>query len=179
VRAGDTSPLVVINQLSPAYVSFSVPARLLPELRRLRAPAVEARPAGSADRPSTGTVSFIDNAVDPGTDSIRLKATFTNADRRLWPGAFADVTLRLSVEPHALVVPTQAVQPGQDGLFVYVVKADQTVEARRVIVARTDGDESIIATGLHAGETVVVDGQLRLTPGARIVARNADDGGRP
>jgi multidrug efflux system membrane fusion protein len=179
VRAGDTTPLVVINQLSPAYVSFAVPARLLPELRRLSAPAVEAQPAGSADRPSTGRVTFIDNAVDPGTDSIRLKATFRNADRRLWPGAFADVTLRLSVEPHAIVVPTRAVQPGQAGPFVYVVKADRTVEARPVVVTRTDGDESVIGSGLAAGETVVVDGQLRLTPGARVAVRSADEGGRP
>ena len=172
VRAGDASPLVVINQIAPAHVSFAVPARLLPEIRRRTGLTAEALPAGSGDQPSTGTVTFVDNAVDPGSDTIRLKATFPNADRRLWPGAFADVTLRLSVEPRAIVVPTPAVQPGQNGSFVYVVGADQTVTPRPVTVAWTDGDDTVIAAGLEGGETVVVDGQLRLTPGARVTVRD-------
>ena len=175
VRSTDTSPLVVINQIAPAYVSFAVPARLLPQLRgssgRLR---VEAQPAGGAEGTSTGTVTFVDNAVDSSSDTIRLKATFPNTDRRLWPGAFADVTLQLSVDERAVVVPTIAVQPGQRGQFVYVVKADQTVEARSVTVAWIDGDDSVVASGLSAGETVVTDGQLRLTPGARISVKTAD-----
>ena len=125
-----------------------------------------APPSGSV--PSRGRVTFIDNAVDQTTDTIRLKATFENTDQRLWPGAFVEVTLRLSVQPHAIVVPNVAIQPGQKGSFVYVVKADQTVEQRAVTIAWTDGDDVVIQTGLRAGETVVTDGQLRLTPGARV-----------
>jgi len=177
VRANDATPLVVINRLSPAFVSFSVPARMLPRLRRgdtQRALGVEASPAGAADGASTGTVTFIDNSVDPATDTIRLKATFPNTDRRLWPGAFVDVTLQLSVDQHAKVIPAKAVQPSQQGEFVFVVRPDQTVETRPVKVAWTEGDEAVIETGLNAGETVVTDGQLRLTPGARITVK-ADD----
>jgi membrane fusion protein, multidrug efflux system len=177
VRANDATPLVVINRLSPAFVSFAVPARMLPRLRRgdtQRALGVEASPAGAADGASTGTVTFIDNSVDPATDTIRLKATFPNTDRRLWPGAFVDVTLQLSVDQHAKVIPAKAVQPSQQGDFVFVVRPDQTVETRPVKVAWTEGDEAVIETGLNAGETVVTDGQLRLTPGARITVK-ADD----
>lgn len=174
IRANDTAPLVVINRLNPAFVSFSVPARLLPRLRKgdtERALGVEASPAGAADSTSSGTVTFVDNAVDPSTDTIRLKATFPNSDRRLWPGAFVDVTLQLSVDPRAIVLPSKAVQPSQQGEFVFVVRADQTVEARQVKVAWTDGDESVIEAGVKAGETVVTDGQLRLTPGARVTIK--------
>lgn len=177
IRANDATPLVVINRLNPAFVSFSVPARLLPRLRRgdsQRALGVEAAPAGTADGVSTGTVTFIDNAVDQSTDTIRLKATFPNNDRRLWPGAFVDVTLQLSIDPQATVIPSKAVQPSQQGEFVFVVRADQTVEARAVKVAWTDGDDAVIETGVKAGETVVTDGQLRLTPGARVTIK-ADD----
>ena len=181
VRANDTQPLVIINQLTPAYVSFAVPARLLPQLgseRRVGTLTVRAASSGTTADASTGTVTFIDNAVDQATDTVRVKATFTNRDRRLWPGAFVDVTLQLSVNPKAIVVPTSAVQPSQQGQMVYVVKADQTVEARQVKVAWTDGDNIVIDTGLQAGETVVVDGQLRLTPGARVSVKPAAGGPR-
>jgi multidrug efflux system membrane fusion protein len=177
VRANDASPLVVINRMAPAFVSFSVPARMLPRLRQgdtQRSLGVEASPAGAADAGSKGTVTFIDNAVDPSTDTIRLKATFPNGDRRLWPGAFVDVTLQLSIDPQAKVIPAKAVQPSQQGEFVFVVRSDQTVESRAVKVAWTEGDEAVIETGVNAGETVVTDGQLRLTPGARITVK-ADD----
>jgi len=178
IRANDTTPLVVINQMSPVFVSFAVPARLLPQLREASlkgALETEAVPAGSADRPSTGRVTFIDNAVDRATDTIRLKATFANDTRRLWPGAFVDVSLRLSVETHALVVPSAAVQPSQQGTFVYVVKADQTVESRPVKVLRTEGPETVLDGGVQAGELVVTDGHLRLTPGARVTMKRADE----
>ena len=178
IRANDTTPLVVINQMSPVFVSFSVPARLLPQLREasMKGPLeTEAVPAGSADRPSTGRVTFIDNAVDRATDTIRLKATFANDTRRLWPGAFVDVSLRLSVETHALVVPSAAVQPSQQGTFVYIVKADQTVESRPVKVLRTEGPETVLDGGVQAGEMVVTDGHLRLTPGARVTMKRADE----
>ena len=128
--------MVVINQLSPAFVSFAVPARLLPQLRGGRCRGCRWRPRQPA-RPtpaSTGAVSFIDNAVDPATDTIRVKATFPNTDRRLWPGAFVDVTLQLAIDAKAIVVPSAAVQASQQGTFVFVVKADQTVEARPIKV---------------------------------------------
>jgi multidrug efflux system membrane fusion protein len=123
-------------------------------------------------------VSFIDNAVDPGSDTVRLKATFANRDLRLWPGEFVDVTLRLSIEPRAVVVPEAAVMPGQQGAFIYVVKSDQTVEARPVTVAWTAGDLTVIESGVTPGEDVVIDGQSRLTPGARIAVRDGEPGAR-
>lgn len=174
VRANDATPLVVINQLAPAFVSFAVPARLLPQLRRDESRGslrVLAAPAGSAESMMTGSLSFIDNVVDRASDTIRLKATFPNRDRTLWPGAFVDVTLQLSVEPRALVVPNASVQASQQGQYVYVVKSDQTVELRPVTVAWTAGNDVVIQTGVTPGETVVTDGQLRLTPGARVSVR--------
>jgi multidrug efflux system membrane fusion protein len=177
VRANDATPLVVINRLAPAFVSFSVPARMLPRIRRgdtQKPLGVDAAPAGAADGSSAGTVTFIDNAVDPSTDTIRVKATFPNEDRRLWPGAFVDVTLRLSVDPEARVIPAKAIQASQQGEFVFVVRPDETVEARPVRIAWTEGDDAVIEAGVNAGETVVTDGQLRLTPGARITVK-ADD----
>jgi multidrug efflux system membrane fusion protein len=171
VRPTDASPLVVINRMAPVFVSFTVPARLLPQLRSGQARAalrVDAAPAGEAEQRSTGRVTFLDNAVDLSTDTIRLKATFDNADRRLWPGAFVDVTLRLATEPRAVVVPSAAVQPSQQGQFVYVVTPDQTAEARPIKVAWTEGDLVVVESGVSPGETVVIDGQLRLTPGAKV-----------
>ena len=175
VRVNDAAPLVVINQLSPIDVSFAVSARLLPQLRNgaRRDLSVIATPSGDTAVVSEGSLSFLDNAVDPATDTIRLKASFPNKDRRLWPGAFVDVTMRLSVTAKAIVVPTVAVQPSQQGLFIYVVKSDQTVEARPVKVAWTEGTESVISTGVKAGETIVIDGQLRLAPGSRVTIKPA------
>ena len=183
VRGNDTSPLVVINRLSPIRVSFAVPSQYLPQIRagQARAPlVVRARPqSGStvgaqsgagADTAADvrGTLSFIDNAVDAATDTIRLKATFANERRQLWPGQIVEVTLRLAEEAHAVVVPATAVQNGQQGQFVFIVNADKTVALRSVTVARTRGDEAVVAKGLRAGEQVVTDGQLRLVPGSRV-----------
>lgn len=169
VRANDAAPLVVINQIVPALVSFAVPSRTLAAVRasrtRLRAEAV---PSGSRDTPSVGAVTFVDNAVDPASDTIRLKASFPNTDKRLWPGQFVEVALQLSVDEHAIVVPSAAVQPSQQGPTIFVVKQDQTVDIRPVTVARTEGNNAVIATGLQAGEVVVTDGQLGLTAGARV-----------
>jgi multidrug efflux system membrane fusion protein len=176
VRAGDAAPLVMINQVTPAYVSFAVPARLLPQLRRNEATdgfRVLAAPAGSSEDAVAGTLSFVDNAVDQSTDTIRLKATFPNRDRRLWAGAFVDVTLQLSVEPNAIVVPNSSVQASQQGQYVYVIKPDNTAELRPVTVAWQAGREVVIRTGLSPGETVVTDGQLRLTPGAPVTTQSA------
>jgi membrane fusion protein, multidrug efflux system len=181
VRANDTSPLVVINQIAPVNVTFAVPAKRLMEIRseqargRLR---VQAIPAGSDDPPSTGAVNFIDNAVDQATDTIRLKGTFANADRKLWPGQFVEVTLQLAIDPHAIVIPSAAIQPGQQGSFVFVVTSNKTVEVRTVTIARTDGHDSVIASGLQAGETVVTDGQLGLVPGASVNPKTATPAAR-
>jgi multidrug efflux system membrane fusion protein len=167
VRANDTTPLVIINQMSPAYVSFAVPARLLPRLNARALPSADAHLAGLPE-PITGRVTFIDNSVDKASDTIRLKAEFANRDRQLWPGAFVDITLRLAVEPRAVVIPSAAVLPGQQGSYVYVVTPQGTAESRPITIGWTEGRETVIQSGVKPGETVVVDGQLRLTPGARV-----------
>ncbi len=170
VRANDTAPLVVINRLTPINVSFAIPESQLTTVRHFLARgqlAVDARP-GDDNTPVSGRISFVDNAVDEATGTIMLKGTFGNSDRRLWPGQFVNVVLKLTTEPQAVVVPTMAVQTGQDSQYVYVVKADQTVELRPVSVSRTSDNESIIKEGLKPGETVVTDGQLRLVAGSRI-----------
>lgn len=175
IRANDTTPMVVINQIAPIAVTFAVPGDLLDEVRRHQAAApltVSATPKG-AQTAAEGKVSFIDNQVDRQTGTIKVKGTFANADRRLWPGLFADVALRLKTDPRAVVAPAAAVQTGQQGQYVYVVKDDQTVELRPVTVARTNGDEAVIGSGLKGGETIVLDGQLRLTPGAKVTAKTA------
>ena len=176
VRANDQAPLVVINQITPIYVSFGMPEPLLPELRRYMARGtlrVEARPT-NGDGLATGTVTFIDNAVDQTTGTIKVKGTFPNADRQLWPGQFVNVVVRLMTETEALVVPSLAVQTGPDGSYVYLVKPDQTVDLRPVTVARVVGDDTVIKEGLAPGDTVVTDGHLRLIPGSRISVRGAE-----
>jgi len=184
VRAGGTndSTLLVINQIKPVYVSFTVPQQQLPAVKRYMAEGkltVEAAPAGEP-RPVRGVVTFIDNAVDPTTGTIRLKGTFGNDDKRLWPGQFVNVALTLSTEADAIVVPSQAVQTGQQGQpYVFVVKGDATVENRPVVVARTQGAESVIAKGLAAGESVVIDGQARLVAGAKVDVRGRGRSGAP
>jgi multidrug efflux system membrane fusion protein len=176
VRATGTndSTLLVINQVQPIYVSFTVPQQQLPAIKRYMAEGtleVQVIPAGES-KPARGVVTFVDNAVDATTGTIRLKATFGNEDRRLWPGQFATVNLTLTTEPNALVIPAQALQTGQQGQpYVFVVKADSTVENRRVVVERTQGSETIIAKGLAPGERVVTDGQPRLVPGAKVEVR--------
>jgi multidrug efflux system membrane fusion protein len=178
VRAGGTndSTLLVINQVRPIYVSFTVPQQQLPAIKRYMASGrleVTAIPAGDP-RPVKGAVTFIDNAVDAATGTIRLKATFANEEGRLWPGQFANVTLTLASEPDAIVVPSQAVQSGQQGTYVFVVKPDSTVDLRRVVAARTQGSETVIGKGLKAGEQVVTDGHTRLTAGAKVEIRGGE-----
>jgi membrane fusion protein, multidrug efflux system len=174
VRANDQLPLVVINQVSPIYVSFGVPEALLPDLRRymaIRELDVEALPPNEEIAPATGRITFVDNQVDQTTGTIRIKATFPNANRRLWPGQFVNVKVRLSSDLQAIVVPSVAVQAGPEGQYVYVVKNDQTVEMRSVVVARTAGPETVLKDGVKPGETVVTDGQLRLVPGSKITIK--------
>ena len=172
IRAQDTNPIVTINKITPVYVSFSVPEAQLPALKRYMGaqgtlPAT-ALPPTEIGTPSAGRINFIDNAVDPTTGTIKVKGTFPNEDRRLWPGQFVNVTVRLTSDPKALVVPSAAVQTGQQGTFVFVVKPDQTVELRTVAVARIAGDETVLASGVSPGDSVVTDGHLRLVPGSRI-----------
>jgi membrane fusion protein, multidrug efflux system len=176
VRANDTTPLVVINQVSPIYVSFAIPESRFAELKHYMAQGsiiVEARSPGE-ETTAKGTISFVDNQVDAATGTIRVKAVFQNARHTLWPGQFADVTLTLTTDPHAVVVPTAAVQTGQQGSYVFVVRQDQTVDLRPVTIARAVGDETVIQSGLTPGETVVTDGQLRVVAGSRVsVKRNS------
>jgi multidrug efflux system membrane fusion protein len=216
VRANDTTPLVVINQVAPIYVSFSVPGRYLPDIRRYHARQplrIEARiqpggtpgaqqsappspgslPPGSTDGASmpmpaaaspgetteTGTVSFIDNSVDPTTGTIRMKGTFANTDHALWPGLFVQVTLVLRTDPNAVVVPATAVQVSQAGQYVFLVKPDRTVEVRNVSVERQQGEEMVIARGIVPGDEVVTDGQLRLTAGATVTTGTRGEGSGP
>jgi multidrug efflux system membrane fusion protein len=177
VRATDTTPIVTINKITPVYVSFAVPEAQLPELKRYMAKgklAVTALPPNDTGAPSAGVMTFIDNAVDPTTGTIKVKGTFPNTDRKLWPGQYVNVDVTLSAEPNAIVVPSLAVQTGQQGTYVFVVKPDQTVDLRAVTVERTNGDQSVIKSGLKPGETVVTDGQLRLNAGSRVSVKNAD-----
>jgi multidrug efflux system membrane fusion protein len=168
VRANDASPLVVINQIQPVYVQFSVPES---QLGRLRARGigipVTALPQGS-NRPAQGRLTFVDNNVDPQTGTITLKGTFANGDRALWPGQFVNVALTLAERANSVVVPAQAVQNGQRGQYVYVVTDGNAVEMRPVSVAEQVDQQAIIAKGVAAGETVVTDGQLRLTPKSKV-----------
>ncbi|OGK94567.1 MAG: hypothetical protein A2X50_10425 [Candidatus Rokubacteria bacterium GWF2_70_14] len=169
VKSGEDAPLVVIVQVQPIYVSFSVPEQQLTAINSYRARGtltVEARIDGGR-RTAAGTLTFVNNTVDPTTGTIQLKATFPNADDALWPGQFVDVVLMLASEA-AVIVPAEAVQAGQQGSFVFVVKPDLTVESRRVKVGRRLPRELVIEEGLQAGERVVTDGQLRLVPGARV-----------
>jgi len=176
VKANDTAALVTINAVVPIYVSFAVPEQYLPEIRRFMAKAplvVHASPAGDASTQTDGQLTFVDNAVDAQTGTIRLRATFPNKDHMLWPGQFANVTLTLSQQLEAIVIPSQALQNGPKGQYVYVVQPDQSAEMRSVTVDRTDGLEAVIASGLKEGETVVTSGQIRLTPGARVAPKSA------
>ena len=166
----------MINQVRPIYVSFTVPAAAAavdPALHGRRARSQCRRcPPATRGRPGRRDVHR-QRWSTPTTGTIRLKATFPNEEGRLWPGQFANVTLTLATEPDAIVVPSAALQSGQQGAYVFVAKPDSTVENRRVTVARTQGNETVIAKGLQAGEKVVTDGQPRLTQGAKIEIRTA------
>lgn len=170
VKANDAA-LVTINQIVPINVSFSIPEHHLADIRKYQEAGtlrVEASIRGQEDKPLAGTLAFIGNAVDNSTGTIQLKGTFTNANRRLWPGQFVTVELTLATKKGAVLVPTQAVQTGQRGQFVFIVKPDQTVESRPVVTGETVRGETVIEKGLQADERVVTDGQLRLVPGARV-----------
>jgi membrane fusion protein, multidrug efflux system len=175
VKAVDTAPvvapLVTITQLRPIYVTFTIPERYLADLRTAQAsgrlPVTVAIP-DQPQRPITGTLTFIDNQVDAATGTIALKATFVNDDTRLWPGQFVNVTLRLGIQANAIAVANAAIQIGQNGPYVFVIKNDSTVELRLVRTSRAVGNKTVIAEGLAAGDRIVVDGQLRLANGTRV-----------
>jgi len=177
VRALDTTPLVVINQIAPIYVSFAIPESRLPELKRFMGKGtlpVEAQPPNDTAATSHGHITFVDNNVDQTTGTIKIKATFPNDDHRLWPGQFVNVTVALTKDPTAVVVPTAAVQVGQQGQYTYVVKPDKSVEYRPVVVERTSGLETVIKSGLKPAEVVVTDGHLRLVAGSHVSIKGED-----
>ena len=172
VQANGEQPLVVINQIAPIYVTFGVPERYLGEISSRQSSrqklSIEVKTEGAVN-PVRGTLAVIDNTVDSTTGTIRLKGNFENRDRKLWPGQFVNVVLTLETR-RATVIPAEAIQSGQQGPFVYVVKPDQTVEPRPVVLGQTVDSRAIVESGVMAGESVVTDGQSRLYPGAKITA---------
>src|SRR5262249_30253892 len=177
VKAGNlvtanVTQVMTIARVQPIFVTFSVPAVHLPTIKEPSSGKerlmVVATPQDSAPQPVTGHLSFVDNMVDPSTDTIKLKGEFTNDDRRLWPGQFARVSLRLTTLPSATVVPQQAVQIGQDGQFVFVVTKDSTAEQRPITVGQRVNADGVVRKGLSPGETIVTEGQLRLEQGTRV-----------
>jgi membrane fusion protein, multidrug efflux system len=175
LKANDDNPIVVINQVHPIYVSFAVPEQYLVDIKKYRALGplrVVARPPRQQETLATGELTFVNNAVDQTTGTIQLKGTFPNESNTLWPGQFVDVAMTITSRT-AIVVPSQSIQPGQQGPYVFIVKPDQTVESRPVTPGVRLGAETIVEKGVKAGERVVTDGQLRLVPGARIEARPA------
>lgn len=178
VKANDVgNPMVVINRVHPIYAVFSVPEQELERIKRYRSGGpllVEAIPQGRGEPPAVrGELTFVNNTVDPATGTIQLKASFENRDNALWPGQFVSVVLTLTTERSVPVIPSQAIQSGQQGTYVFVVKPDSTVESRPVTPGISDGKTTVIAKGLTAGERVVTDGQLRLVPGTRVEVKTS------
>jgi multidrug efflux system membrane fusion protein len=181
VKANDI-PLVVITQIMPIYVGFSVPEKELPEIKKYMASGqlkVEVRMPDSGIKPVMGGVVFVDNAVNTETGTILLKAVFPNGDRTLWPGQFVNVVLTLTTVPHAVLVPSQAVQVGQIGPHLFIVKPDHTANLVIVVVGRTYNGETVVEKGVSPGDTVVTDGQLQLLPGIKVEIKNAATPERP
>jgi|YelNatPaOPRAMG01_1025707.scaffolds.fasta_scaffold01498_12 multidrug efflux system membrane fusion protein len=174
VKANADTAMVTINQIRPVYVDFSIPEKDLDQVRANMAehplPVFVTTPTDKDER-ERGYLSFIDNQVDSTTGTILLKGTFKNANERLWPGQFVNVTLIVRRMPDQVVVPSQAVQTGQDGSYVFVVGEKMKAEMRKVVLGATVGGDTVVARGLKAGETVVTDGQLRLVPGATVIIK--------
>jgi multidrug efflux system membrane fusion protein len=163
--------LVVINQMHPIFVTFAVPEQYLAEVKKYRAVgplAVQALIPNDPRPPAVGQLAFIDNAVDTATGTIKMRAEFQNPDNRLWPGQFVNVAMRLTAHPNATVVPSQSVQTGQAGKYLFVVKPDETAELRPVVAGETVNGETVIEKGVAPGDTVVTDGQLLLAPGSKV-----------
>jgi len=184
VEANKTA-LVTVNQISPIFVTFSVAERHLSLIKQQMQAApltVEARFADEPSDPIIGRLAFVDNQVDTLTGMVRLKAAFPNEDHRLWPGRFVNVALTISKQQDVVVVPTSAVQTGQRGTFVFVVRGDSTVEMRPVSVGANVHERTVLSEGVQAGEVVVTDGQLRLTPGVKVRSKanaNAEAASQP
>jgi len=179
VVAAGSVELVAITQVEPIYVTFSVPEALLSDIRRYmdrRPLTVRAQIQDESSGEESGTLTFIDNSVDTTTGTIKLKGTFENRDHKLWPGQFVRVTLRMSERPNAVVVPNEAIQTGQNGTFVYVVKPNRSVEVRPVVTSLRVNQDMVVDKGLEAGETVVTEGQLRLAPDSRVAVRGEGRG---
>jgi multidrug efflux system membrane fusion protein len=183
IRANDSTLLATVNQLDPIHVAFSVPQAMIAPLRAAMATgpvSVSVSQPGGSGEPLVGRIAYVENMLDTASATLGVKARVDNPDERLLPGEFVQVRAVLRTDPNALVVPDQAIQLGQSGPFVYVVKDGDTVEARRVTVDRTVDGLSVVSKGLSAGERVVTDGQLRLFPGAAVVtARPAQGGAKP
>jgi membrane fusion protein, multidrug efflux system len=172
----DSAQMLVLNQIHPIYVSFAVPEQYLPDIKKYlaaRTIRVEAAPRGQDGPPAIGELTFVNNTVDAATGTIQLKATFANPGDMLWPGQFVSVVLTLTSQADAVVIPSQAVQTGQQGQYVYVVRPDSTVELRLVTVGRRVGDVAVIEKGVADGDKVVTDGHLRLVSGTRVEVKNA------
>ncbi|UBF30035.1 efflux RND transporter periplasmic adaptor subunit (plasmid) [Kovacikia minuta CCNUW1] len=182
VKENDTTPLVTLSQIRPIYVEFSIPQRTLPDLRKYQARGqlqVEAKPPNDTGSPARGQLVFVDSGVDAATGTIKLRASFANEKGSLTPGEFVNVVLNLAQVPNAIVVPAPAVQSGQKGSFVYVIKPDHTVDLRLVKVGQTIANQTMIQSGVQAGDRVVVDGQFNLAPGAKVQEKTAGQTGAP
>ena len=176
VKANGDNALVVINQITPIFASFGVPEERLPAIRQSSAARklpVQVSLQNDPGKTARGILTVIDNTVDPNTGTIRLKATFANQDHLLWPGTFVNVVLTLGTQGNSIVVPAEAVQAGQKGQFVYIVKPDQTVEPRNITTGPAIGRKVVIQSGIAQGEIVVTDGQLRLLPGSKVELKQA------
>ena len=171
VKANDTNAMVTLNQVVPICTSFSVPEQNVADVRRYQADGelkVAASFANATHPPMAGRLSFVDNSADATTGTIKLKAEFPNSDKALWPGQFVNVVLTLREQKDAIVTPSSSVQSGPTGQYVFVVKADSTVELRNITITRAEGDDTVVASGLKAGDVVVTVGQLRLAPGTKV-----------
>ena len=181
VKVADV-PIIVINQVNPIYVNFGIPQQFWPEIKKymaqgtLRVKATVPKDSGAAEE---GSVAFVDNAIDPSTGNIHLRAAFTNSQNRLWPGLYVNIVLTLSEQAGAIVVPAQAVLQGNMGSFVYVVRPDKRVEPRTIVPIRTIQGETVIEKGLQSGETIVTDGQARLEPNARVEIKSSTSDAAP
>lgn len=181
IKANDV-PIVVINQIQPIYVNFAVPERYLTDIKARKAAGrllVKAVIPDQEQHPEDGELTFVDNAVDTTTGTIRLRAIFQNPGRRLWPGQFVNVVLTLGARSGAVVVPSQAVQNGQQGTFVFVIKPDQTAQTRKVVPGFTIAGDTVIEDGVKPGEQVVIDGHLGLTDGSKVIIKNSSGPSRP
>jgi multidrug efflux system membrane fusion protein len=181
IKANADNPMVTINQIQPIYVNFSVPEQYLIEIKKYMSSSklkVEVVIGKDEKYPETGVLTFMDNTVDTATGTIKLKATFANKDRHLWPGQFVDTIMTLTARTDAIVIPSQAIQTGQMGLYVFVIKPDLTVELRPVVSNMTIEEETVVEKGLQPGERVVTDGQMQLYPGAAVNIKSSVESGK-